>query len=256
MKKLSGSLRHMRRSISPPFWPIHRKGYAWAVKPIPGPHPAFKSIPIGVILRDMLKYASSMREARIILNKRQVEIDGRLVTNYKFPVGVMDVIHIIPSDEYFRMIPHPVKFLTLHRISKDEADIKLLRIKRKTMIKGGILQLTFHDGRNKLITDTKTDEGEKITYKTYDTVKFSLSSKEILDHYKFKEGNLAIVFDGSNVGFLGKIKSIRRIFKTSRAIVTLESPKGLIARTILEYVFVIGRDKPEISLPEEVFGNV
>lgn len=67
-----------------------------------------------------------------------------------------------------------------------------------------------------------------------------------------QEGNVAITIGGSNIGFLGKIKSINRIFKKARALVTLESDDGKEARTILEYVFVIGKDKPAISLPKEV----
>jgi len=252
VRKIKGSLRHLRRSVSPSFWPILRKECVWTVKPNPGPHPLAKCIPLGIIIRDMLKYARTMREARRILGERQIEVDGRVVTDYKFPVGLMDVLHIRTTDEYYRMVPHPVKFMVLHPIEKDEASFKPVRIKRKTMVKGGNIEITFHDGRNYLLRLKDPFNPVEDVYRTYDTVKLALPHQEILDHFKMEEGSLAVVIDGSNVGFLGRIVSIKQIFKRSRALVTLRSDSGREVRTILDYTFVIGHDEPIISLPEEV----
>jgi len=253
VRKVKGSLRHLRRSTSPSFWPILRKEYVWTVKPNPGPHPLAKCIPLGIVIRDVLRYALTMREARRILNERKVMVDGRVVTDYKFPVGLMDVIHIIPTGEYFRVVPHPTKYLVLHPIDEEEAKFKPLRIKRKVTIKGGHIQLTFHDGRNHIIrVKDPFNPEEAAAFSTYDTVKMAIPKQEILDHIKLEVGVLALVIDGSNVGFLGRIVSIKQIFKRSRALVTLRSDSGAEVRTILDYVFAIGRDKPMISLPEEV----
>lgn len=252
MRKIKGSAHHIRRSVSPIFWPIPRKEHVWSVKPSPGPHPISMSIPISVILRDALKYIETMREARKIIGERKIAVDGRVITDYKFPVGLMDVISILPAGEHYRLLPHPVKVLTLHPISKEEATYKLVRIKRKTMVKGGNIQLTFHDGRNQLIKLKDPFQPVEDVYSTYDTVKLGIPEQEILAHFKLAEGYLAITIGGSNIGFLGKIKSINRMFKKSRALVVLENDKGKEARTILEYVFVIGKDEPAITLPEEV----
>ena len=252
MRKVKGSIRHLRRSVSPTFWPILRKENIWAVKPSPGPHPINMSVPLGVILRDALNYAETMREVRKIIGERKIAVDGRIVTDYKFPVGLMDVISILPTNEHYRLLPHPVKVITLHPINKDEAVFKLVRIKRKTMVKGGNIQLTFHDGRNQLIKLKDPFQPVEDVYSTYDTVKLGIPEQEILDHFKLAKGYLAVTIGGSNIGFLGKIKSISRIFKKSRALVVLENERGKEARTILEYVFVVGKEEPAISLPEEV----
>jgi len=255
-QKRRGSLRHLRRHVAPSFWPIHRKEYAWAVKPRAGPHPLYRSLPLGVVLRDMLGYARNMREARKILSWRKVEVDGRIITDYKFPVGLMDVIHIIPTDEYYRVVSHPVKFFTLHPISEEEASYKLLRIIRKQYVRGKAIQLTFHDGRNYLITLKDVfNPVEAASYSTYDVVKMTIPKQSIEDHVKFEPGVWALIIDGSHVGFYGKIEDINVIFKRSRAIVTLKSPSGEVRRTILEYVFPVGREKPLISLPVEVTGS-
>ncbi|MCC6059400.1 MAG: 30S ribosomal protein S4e, partial [Thermofilum sp.] len=104
-RKVKGSLRHLRVSVAPPHWPIPRKERVWTVKPSPGPHPLVSCIPLGVILRDLLGYTTTMRETRRVLAERKVEVDGRVVTDYKYPVGLMDVLHIIPEEKYYRVVP-------------------------------------------------------------------------------------------------------------------------------------------------------
>jgi len=248
--KKRGSLRHLRRSLAPSFWPILRKEYAWVVKPSPGPHPSNRCIPLGIILRDILRYARTMREARRILGEGKVKVDGRIVRDYKFPVGLMDVIELA-SGEIFRMVPHPQKFMVLHPIGKEESNFKLLRIEGKTVVKGGHVELHFHDGRNYLIRVTDPRNPVEDVYKTYDVVKMSIPEQEILDHVKLEEGTLVIVIDGRNVGRVGTLVKVNQIFKRSRAIVMLRSPSDKEFRTILSYVFPLGVEKPLISLPEE-----
>ena len=255
MKKRGGSLRHLRRSLAPSFWPILRKEYTWTVKPSPGPHPAYRCLPLGIILRDVLKYARTMREARRILGEGKVKVDGRVIKDYKFPVGLMDIIELA-SGEIYRLVPHPQRFLILHPISKDEATFKLLRIEGKTTVKGGHIELHFHDGRNHLIRINDPFNPVEDVYKTYDVVKMSIPKQEILDHIKMSEGILAIVIDGRNVGRVGTIVDISQIFKRATSIVTLKTKSGSEFRTILDYVFPIGVDKPLISLPKECFEYV
>ena len=255
-KRRTGSLRHLRRSVSPSFWPILRKEYTWTVKPSPGPHPLHRCIPLGIVLRDVLGYAKTMREARRILGERHVEVDGRVVTDYKFPVGLMDVVHIRTTGEYFRAVPHPVKVLTPHPIDKEEAGFKLLRVYRKTTVKGGNLQITFHDGRNFLLRLKDPMNPVEDVFKTYDTVKMAIPKQEILDHIKMEPGVLALVVDGSHVGFLGRLEDVKTVLKRSRSIVTLKSKDGRVVRTILDYIFAVGREEPLISLPREVVEGV
>ncbi|RLE83008.1 MAG: 30S ribosomal protein S4e [Thermoprotei archaeon] len=242
--------KHLTRHKAPWFWRILRKEYHWTVKPKPGPHPLERCIPLGIILRDYLKYAKTMREARIILGEGKIKVDGKVRRDYKYPVGLMDVIEIIPSREFFRVLPHPVKFLDLIPISEEEAKFKLCRIENKTTVKGGNIQLNLHDGRNCLIKVANPMNPEEDVFKTYDTIKVSIPRQELLGHYKFEEGAYAIVIGGNNVGRVGKIKGGTQVFKKSKAIVTLETEKGEELRTIMEYVFIIGKDKPEIKIFE------
>ena len=96
--------KHLKRLPAPRSWTIPRKTDFWVVKPSPGPHPIDTSVPLGLILRDMLKVCANAREARHILNGRGVLVDGRAVTDPKFPVGLMDVLTFAATKAHYRML--------------------------------------------------------------------------------------------------------------------------------------------------------
>ncbi len=242
--------RHLRRSCAPWWWPIPRKaGGVWTVRPNPGPHPLEKSLPLAIIVRDVLRYAKTLKEARRIIGMGYIKVDGRVRRDYKYPVGLMDVIEIVPTGEIYRMVPHPVKFLTLIPIPKEEAGIKPCRVENKTTIKGGNIQLNLHDGRNQIVPP---EEASK--YRTLDTVVLTIPNQSIVKHIPIQLGSLVVVIDGKNVGRVGRIVEVIQTFKRRRATVAIETEKGEIIRTILEYVMPIGEDnKPIITLPQECF---
>jgi len=250
VKDIRGSLRHLSRARAPWYWPILRKEFKWTIKPSPGPHPLRRCIPLGIIIRDILGYTSSMRETRRVLSEGKIEVDGKIVKDYKYPVGLMDVIHIKPTGEYFRIMPHPQKFLWLHQIDEKEAGFKLCRIENKTMVKGGNLQLNLHDGRNCLIHLANPMEPEEDVYKTLDTIKLAIPKQEILDHVKLEKGTLVYIIDGSHVGTVGRIEEIKQVFKRKKAAVIVTDENGNKKATILDYIFAIGKNEPLISLPE------
>ncbi len=65
--------KHLKRLPAPRSWTLSRKTDFWVAKPSPGPHPIEASVPLGLILRDMLKVCDTAREARHILNARPLE---------------------------------------------------------------------------------------------------------------------------------------------------------------------------------------
>ncbi len=245
-----GGKRHLRSFAVPGFWPIPRKEQFWAPKPSPGPHPLETSIPLLLIIRDILGYAKTAREARKIIGQGVIKVDGRPRKNYKYPVGLMDVIEITETGEAYRIIPYPRSFFKLHPISRDEASYKLCRIEDKSTVKGGHIQLHFHDGRNHLIRVSDPTNPSEDVYRTLGTVKLAIPEQEILDYIPLEEGSLAIVTSGRNVGRVGRILEVKPGLRRYRRIVTLEDKDGSRFQTSLSYIFVIGRKEPLISLPE------
>ena len=98
------------------------------VKPAPGSHAIEDSLPLLVIIRDILGLADNSREAKRIINTGNVLIDGRAVKDYKFPVGFMDVLTIPKTEENYRILLDTKGRLTLHPISAEDATYKLERI--------------------------------------------------------------------------------------------------------------------------------
>jgi len=245
-----GGKKHLKRLAAPTFWPILRKEYKWVVKPSPGPHPIDACLPLLIVLRDVLGYVKTSREGRKVIGQGMIKVDGVVRRDYKFPVGLMDVIEIKGANEAYRFIPYPIKHFILHPIPDEERFLKIVRIENKTTVKGGHLQLNLHDGRNILVRVSDPTNPVEDSYKTYDSLLIKIPSQEIIEHLPLHEGSLAIISGGRNVGRVGVVKGITQVFKRRDAIVTLEDKNGEEFQTALKYVLVIGKDKPRISLPE------
>ena len=249
MGKKGGSL-HLKREASPAFWPIHRKEFTWAVKPKPGPHPVNRCIPLVLIVREILGLAKTRREARKIISQGKIKVDGKVRCDDRFPAGLMDVISIPEIKANYRILPFE-KGLSLHPIDEKEAGFKICRIENKTTVRGGHIQLNLHDGRNILIRVEDPTRTEEDKYQTLDTLLISIPDQEIIEHLKMKEGMSAIFIDGKNIGKHGIISSIEKQpgLKRRRQLVNIEAEDGKIYQSILDYAFLIGDEKPRISLP-------
>lgn len=249
MGKKGGS-SHLKREAAPWFWPIHRKRFHWALKPSPGPHPINRCLPLTLIVREILGFARTRREAKRIISEGKILVDGKVRRDDLFPVGLMDVVSIPEIGKHFRVLPCK-DGLRLHPIGAEEAKFKLCRIEGKVAVKGGNVQLNMHDGRNFLIRVKDPQNPVEDVYRVFDTLKISLESREILEHLRLAEGSFAIFTGGKNMGRYGNIISIERKAggKKERSLVTIKDSHGETYQTTLNYVFVIGDEEPRISLP-------
>ncbi len=232
--------RHSKRyKASTERWGIPTKEYFWAPKTKPGAHPDHRSAPIIVLIRDILKYADTSREANMVVAKNKILLDGDVVKDKNTPVGLMDVISIPDLDEHYRMLFDQHGKIRLSPVEEGSEGWKLSKIENKRLIKDDRWQLNLHDGRN--ITVENQEE-----YNTKDVLKISVPDQKIIDTIKYEEGSMALITGGKHIGELGVISEIE-ILKGSQP--NLVYFKGGIS-TIEEYVFVVGRDKPEIKIPE------
>lgn len=245
-----GGSRHIKSFGAPAFWPILRKAYKWTVKTSPGPHSISRSVPLLIVVRDFMGLAETSGEARKIIAEGNIKVDGRVRKDYKFPVGVMDVIEVVKSGEYFRVVPVPTKVLGLLPISEDEASFKLCRIENKTTVRGGHIQLNLHDGRNVVVRISDPRNPVEDVYETLGTVKLSLRDSKIEEYYPMKEGSVAIIVGGKNVGRVAKVLKIYEGMRHYRKQVQLSDFKGSEFFTTLDKVFVLGSEKPVIKVPE------
>jgi len=234
-----------KRSVAPPFYPIHRKEFKWTVKPSPGPHPADRSLPIAVILREVLGLARNLREVRYILDKEEVKVDGKVIKDYRYPVGLMDVLEITPTNTYYRMLPTKKMAVYPKPIDEGEKDRKLCRIEGKKTIKGGKIQLTLHDGRCILLENAEA----AADFKPGGCLLLNLEEKDIMDYVPLEEGVTALVIGGKRQGSLAVVREIRHPKKLGPKMVSLELSDGVHVETIKDYVFPVGREEPLVTIP-------
>jgi len=248
-----GESTGLKRKPAPRFWPIHRKEFVWVVKPSPGPHSLESCLPLTIILRDILGFAKTRKEAKTIVSQGKMYVDGKVRREDDFPAGLMDVISMPDVDKHFRILPSK-KGLMLHPITKEEASFKLCRIENKTTVKNGHVQLNLHDGSNILVKVADPKNPQEDVYETFDTVKINLPDRQILEHIKLKEKGSVIITGGKNIGKYGRVVTIESVKgkKRRNALVVIEDEKGNRYQTTLNFVFAIGEEQPLISVPEAI----
>jgi len=224
--------RHLKRLAIPKSWPIKKRGMTFVIKSNPGPHSLKLGIPLNLVMRDMLGIAKNTKEVRKVLYDNQVMVDGIIRKDSKLPVGIMDVIEFKKSNEQFRVVLEKGK-LRLISIDKKEAGVKACRIIGKNKVKGKT-QLNLYDGKNILI--------DKDVYRVGDTVVIGLPKQDVKEHIKLEKGCFIYLIGGKHTGDMGKIEDI-----ISNKVI-YKGKSGDVIETLKKYVFVVGKDKPAISL--------
>lgn len=221
-------MTRIKRLAAPRWWPIERKTKKFTVVPR-GPHPKQLSLPLLLLLREVLKLVETEKEAKLVIRKGEILVDGRKIKDIKFGVGIFDVIEIPSSKKVWRAIPK--KGLSFIEIPDSEKKLKICKIVDKKTLKGNKTQLNLNDGRN-ILTNEK--------YSTNDSLLIELPEQKIVEHIKFEKNSLAMVLEGKNAGRIDKIKEIEknRIWLGEEKI--FEIPKDLL--------IVVGKDKSLIKL--------
>ena len=244
-----GGKKTLKRLNTPKFLQIKRKHGKFFINTSPGPHPSRDCLPLLHIVRDLLKFADDHREAKKLIGLGNFKVDGKIVRDKAYPVGLMDVLSIEKINRNYRLLPDSHYGLILHEIPEAESSFKLCRIRQKTTIKGGHLQLNLHDGRNILIRVADPKNPKEDIYKRMDVLKISVPEQEILKTLKFKENNLAIIMSGKNLGQVGKIINILKRFGPKASTVSIQHNGGH-TETLYDYTFIIGEEQSEIDLPK------
>ncbi|WP_142858294.1 30S ribosomal protein S4e [Salinigranum halophilum] len=223
--------RHQKRLSVPNTWPVERKESTWTVKAGAGPH-GEAGVPLLILLRDVLGYVDSKKEARYALNQDSVLVNGVAVSDESRPIGMFDIVAFTQRDEYYRVFPDEGGRLALTPISADAADSRLGKVVRKQQVKGGAFQLTLHDG-----TNVRVEEGSD--YSTNDSVVVDNETKEIVAHFGYEEGALVTAVDGQHAGEIGEVAEITVTPGSGSNTVRVVRDDDSEFETIEQYVVVI-----------------
>jgi len=234
-------VKHQKRIAAPRSWKLERKVLYWAVKPRPGAHPKDRSVPLLLVVRDMLKLADNSREAERILNEGNVVVNGKVRKDRKFAVGIFDILSIPLVKAYYMILLDKRGYLSLVEIGEEEASTKLCRVDGKRMLKEGKIQLNLHDGRNIL----PGESGEEI--QTHDSLMISIPDNEIVQHFAYEEGSKVVVIGGKHSAQTGEIEEIKIVRSSHPNVVRIKPLDGGESfETVEDSVFVVGEEKIEV----------
>ncbi|MBS3748786.1 MAG: 30S ribosomal protein S4e [Candidatus Thermoplasmatota archaeon] len=234
------SNHHMKRLNTPRTLRVHRKEKKWTIRQLPGPHPIDKSISLGVLIRDYLHLCDTRREARRILSQGLILIDGVICKELRYPIGFMDVISLPSSKKYYRCVYNQRGNLSLVPISTSDAEWKLRRIEKQSILKEDQIQLNFHDGTNMIIKDKK--------YHIGDVLKIKLKDSKITDVFPREKGTISFIIGGSHIGEMAVLDEISVIKSSNPNVAKMTGDQQFT--TLEQYVFPIGKTKPVITIPE------
>jgi len=236
-----GPRKHLQRMFAPKHWMLDKLKGRFAPRPSAGPHKLRECMPLIVMLRNRLKYALTYRECKMITMQGLIKIDGKKRTDMFFPAGYMDVVTIEKTKENFRMMYDTKSKFVLHKIKAEEAAYKMCRVRKILRGPKNTPYVVTHDGR----TIRYPDPGVKVN----DTLRVDLETGKILDFIKFEVGNTVMISGGKNIGRVGTLTHRER-HPGSFEIAHIKDTVGHPFCTRLTNVFVIGKDKPWISLPK------
>ena len=223
---------HQKRLSVPNSWPVERKEETYTTKAGAGPH-GEGGVPLLIVLRDVLGYVDSRKEARYALDQDSVLVNGEAVSEERRPIGMFDILAFREREEYYRVFPDEGGRLSLTPIDADAAGSKLGRIDEKRQVPGGDTQLTLHDGRTLFVEDASTYSGN-------DSVVVSNDDEEIVAHFTYEEGALVTAVQGAHAGRIGRIDEIQVTPGSSDNNVRIEDFEGDDDfETVEEYVVVI-----------------
>ena len=217
-------------------WSIEKKKFKFVTTPR-GAHPKKESIPLSMVIKDMLKLADTTKEAKKIIKQRKVLVDKGVCTDHKRGIGLFDLIEIPSEGKAYRLIKRKKYIL----INAPEPDMKLCKIKDKKVLKKGKIQLNLHDGRNILLDKNK--------YSTNDSILIKLPEQKIVQDIKFEPGALALVISGAHSGELVKIVQIEKGLNKRLTVKPKDSNETF--EVGFDHVIIVGKDTPLITLGEQ-----
>ncbi|MDD1699470.1 MAG: 30S ribosomal protein S4e [Methanoregula sp.] len=232
---------HLKRLNAPDSWHIAKKTKKFITKTAPGPHNA-NAMPIAVWLRDHMGFARNVKEVRQILHQKDVIVNGRPCRDAKMGIGIFDIISLPKINKFYSILRDKNGRHVSIEIDAETAKTRLCKIKNKTIVPGGKVQLNMRYGAN-LLADN--------TYKAGDTIILSLEPEtrfKIVDHFPFAVGNMAMVTGGRHSGKVARIVDIVKIpGSVPNKIILEDETTNTRFDTIPPYIYMVGKQKPAIA---------
>lgn len=189
---------HLKRKAAPKSWPILRKEKVFVMVG-KSPHKLELSLPLIVIMRDLLKIINNAREMKKIVAEKNILVNGKIIKDVDFRAGLFDRIYVKKLEKHFSLYLSEKGKLEVKEIGKEKSEFKPCKIINKKILRGKKIQINCSDGRN-FLTSNK--------FKIGDSIIVSLKDNKIIKHLSLEKGNFALIIKGKHKGTCGKIEAV------------------------------------------------
>ena len=193
-----GHLNRQKRLSASPIRFIERKAFVWSINTKPGPHSTETSVPLGMVVRDMLKLAATLRETKRMLSTGYVLVDGVARKKHQFPVGLFDTVQVPTLKKAYRLTLDTKGRRCVFEVT-GKTENKPVKVTKKFIAKGGVLRIQTHTGAVYSNIDSAIAVGDSVIVK---------GTRDIAAHVPMKEGAHVFVTGGTHVGEIATVKSI------------------------------------------------
>lgn len=205
---------YLKRNSIPKFWPIPRKGTKYLAV---ASHNQEESMPLVVVMREVLKLVKNKKELQRAINEKQIIINHKVIRNVNYPVSIFDVISLPLVKKNFKAQLSEKKKLFFEEITDKEAETKIFKVLDKKIISGNKIQLNLMNGTN-INSNEKANTG--------DSVIVNLKDKKIIKVIPMEKGKEVFILKGKHAGNHGKIEEI--ILSGGKSIAKITSDKEKI----------------------------
>lgn len=181
----------------PKFWPMPKTGNKYLAVPS---HEQRNSMPLIIVVRDMLKLVKNKKELQDALNKKSIEVNGKAVIEKNYPVALFDSVSITPANKHYRAVLNN-KRMDLAEIKKEDIGIRICKVIGKKTLAAGKTQLNLNLGRN-IISDNKIKVG--------DFVLMDVIKNKILKAIPLEKETKIVIVKGKHIGKNGKIRDLSK----------------------------------------------
>lgn len=188
---------HRKINEMPREWPFPRKGKKYIAF---ASHNSKKSLPLLYVLRDLLKFARTMKEVKKICLQGDIKINQVKRIDPLFPVQTRDIVSIEKIKKNYILLIKEGKFF-LEEIDSKNSSNKIIKIKNKKILSKDKIQVNLEDGTNILYSE-----------KCYcgDSAVLDLKNRKIEKILPLKEKAIVEVIKGKHLSKQGKIVSIQQ----------------------------------------------
>ena len=185
---------HINRQNISRFWPVPRKGTKYLAV---ASHNQRQSIPLIVVMRDILGLVKTKKELKKALNEKQVKINDKKIHEVNYPVCLFDALSI--GEKNYRASLSEKKKIIFEGISEKDAQIKIFKVIGKKILGKDKVQINLRDGGNVFV---------KENVKVGDSIVYNFRDRKVEKIIKMEKGKTGFVFEGKHAGKKGGISDI------------------------------------------------